>query len=73
VPLALGDLPRPVYDTAAEPGGVLLTACGNRRKTIGPACPQVYKRDARQRVTGIEPALSAWEAVRLRPLEALTC
>jgi hypothetical protein len=26
-----------------------------------------------ERVTGIEPALSAWEAVRLRPIEALTC
>jgi hypothetical protein len=25
-----------------------------------------------ERVTGIEPALSAWEAVRLQPLRALT-
>jgi hypothetical protein len=29
---------------------VLLTACGNRRESICPACSQVYKRDARQLV-----------------------
>jgi hypothetical protein len=29
---------------------VLLTACGNRRETVCPACSQVYKRDARQLV-----------------------
>ena len=39
---------RPMYDTAAEPGGVLLTACGNRREHVCPACSQVYKKDARQ-------------------------
>ena len=39
-----------MYDTAAEPGGVLLTACGNRRETVCPACSAVYKRDARQLV-----------------------
>ena len=37
----------PVYDTAAEPGGVLHVACGNRRETVCPACSAVYKRDAR--------------------------
>src|SRR5262249_32948083 len=40
--------PAPVYDTAAEHGGVLHVACGNRRETVCPACSQVYKRDARQ-------------------------
>ena len=27
-----------MYDTATEPGGVLLTACGNRRESVCPAC-----------------------------------
>jgi hypothetical protein len=47
--LATGEL-APVYDTAAEPGGVLHVACGNRRETACPACSAVYKRDARQLV-----------------------
>jgi hypothetical protein len=49
IDLATGEL-RPVYDTDTEPGGVLLTACGNRRESVCPACSQVYKRDARQLV-----------------------
>jgi hypothetical protein len=49
VDLATGEL-APVYDTAAEPGGVLLTSCGNRRETVCPPCSAVYKRDARQLV-----------------------
>ncbi len=49
IDLATGEL-APIYDTAAEPGGVLLTACGNRRETVCPACSAVYKRDARQLV-----------------------
>jgi len=40
----------PVYDTAAEPGGVLHVACGNRRESVCPTCSAVYKRDARQLV-----------------------
>src|SRR6202041_2794613 len=28
----------PLYDTAAEPGGVLLVACRNRREHVCPAC-----------------------------------
>ena len=40
----------PVYDTAAEPGGVLHVACGNRRESVCPACSAIYKRDARQLV-----------------------
>jgi hypothetical protein len=38
----------PIYDTADEPGGVLLTACGNRREAACRGCSQVYKNDARQ-------------------------
>src|SRR6266704_1981147 len=38
----------PIYDTAAEPGGVLLTGCGNRREAVCPGCSEVYKGDARQ-------------------------
>jgi len=49
VDLATGEL-APVYDTGSEPGGVLLTACGNRRESVCLACSQVYKRDARQLV-----------------------
>jgi len=49
IDLATGEL-RPVYDTATEPGGVLLTPCGNRRESVCPPCSTVYKRDARQLV-----------------------
>jgi hypothetical protein len=49
IDLATGEL-RPMYDTATEPGGALLTACGNRRESVCPPCSAVYKRDARQLV-----------------------
>ena len=49
IDLATGEL-APVYDSAAEPGGVLHTACGNRRESVCPVCSAVYKRDARQLV-----------------------
>ena len=49
IDLATGET-RPLYDTATEPGGVVLKACGNRREHACPACSQVYKRDARQPV-----------------------
>ena len=49
VDLATGDT-GVMYDTASEPDGVLLTACGNRREHVCPPCSQVYKRDARQLV-----------------------
>jgi hypothetical protein len=49
IDLATGEL-RPMYSTASEPDGVLLTACGNRRERICPPCSAVYKRDARQLV-----------------------
>ena len=37
VDLATGEL-RPVYDSGTEPGGALLTACGNRRESVCPPC-----------------------------------
>jgi hypothetical protein len=47
--LETGEL-APLYDTTAEPGGVLHVACGNRRETACPSCSALYKRDARQLV-----------------------
>jgi hypothetical protein len=49
IDLATGEL-APVYDTAAEAGGVLHIACGNRREAVCPACSAIYKRDAQQLV-----------------------
>ena len=49
IDLATGEL-RPVFDTADLPGGVIRTACGNRRESVCPPCSQVFKRDARQLV-----------------------
>jgi hypothetical protein len=34
-----------VYRTADEPTGFLLTACGNRRASVCPACSQTYRDD----------------------------
>lgn len=49
IDLATGEL-RNMYSTTAEHDGALLTACGNRRESVCPACSAVYKRDARQLV-----------------------
>jgi hypothetical protein len=49
IDLATGEL-APVYDTAAEYGGVLHVPCGNRREAVCPDCSATYKRDARQLV-----------------------
>jgi hypothetical protein len=49
IDLQTGEL-RPMYSTVSEPGGVLLTPCGNRRESVCPPCSEVYKRDARQLV-----------------------
>ena len=49
IDLATGEL-QTMYDTASEPDGALLTACGNRRESVCPPCSAVYKRDARQLV-----------------------
>lgn len=35
-----------VIDTAAEPDGVLLVACQNRRATVCPSCAKTYQADA---------------------------
>lgn len=39
------------YDTASEPDGVLLVACGTRRKSRCPSCAALYRGDARQVVS----------------------
>jgi len=67
VDLATGEL-RPVYDTGTEPGGVLLTPCGNRRESVCPSCSQVYKRDARQLVrAGLAGGKGVPESVAAHP------
>jgi len=58
----------PVYDTTAEPGGVLHVASGNRRESVCPACSQVYKRDARQLVrAGLAGGKGVPEAIAAHP------
>ena len=58
----------PVYDTTTEPGGVLLTSCGNRRETVCPACSAVYKRDARQLVrAGLSGGKGVPETITAHP------
>ena len=37
---------REVYDTASEPDGTLLTACGQRREAVCPSCAATYRGDA---------------------------
>jgi hypothetical protein len=67
IDLATGEL-RPVYNTASEPGGVLLTACGNRRETVCPACSGIYKRDARQLVrAGLTGGKGVPESIAAHP------
>jgi hypothetical protein len=39
---------RTVFDTTAEPDGVLLKACGTRRAARCPPCAEVYRADAYQ-------------------------
>jgi hypothetical protein len=39
---------RPVYDSAREPDGVLLKACGTRRESRCPSCAATYRADAYQ-------------------------
>ncbi|MGI9006625.1 MAG: replication initiator [Streptosporangiaceae bacterium] len=67
IDLGTGEL-APVYDSATEPGGVLLTACGNRRETVCPSCSAVYKRDARQLVrAGLSGGKGIPEAITGHP------
>jgi hypothetical protein len=48
--IATGEV-REAYATEAEPGGVLLKACGNRRASVCPACAETYRRDAWQLIS----------------------
>jgi replication initiator protein RepSA len=67
VDLATGELAT-MYDTSAEPGGVLLTPCGNRRESVCPACSQVYKGDARQLVrAGLTGGKGVPESITAHP------
>ena len=67
IDLATGET-APVYDTAAEPGGVLHVACGNRRESRCPAWSQAYKRDARQLVrAGLTGGKGVPESVSTHP------
>jgi hypothetical protein len=67
IDLATGEA-APVYDTAAEPGGVLHVACGNRRESVCPACSAIYKRDARQLVrAGLTGGKGVPESVATHP------
>ena len=67
IDLATGER-RLMYDTATEPGGVLLMPCGNRRESVCPPCSQVYKQDARQLVraglTGGKGIRRPWPGTR---------
>lgn len=57
-----------MYDTATEPDGALLTACGNRRESVCPSCSQVYKRDARQLVrAGLTGGKGVPESIAVHP------
>jgi len=67
VDLATGETAS-IYDTASEPDGVLLTACGNRREHVCPPCSQVYKRDARQLVkAGLSGGKGVPETIAAHP------
>jgi hypothetical protein len=55
---------REEYSTDAEPGGVLLKACGNRRATVCPACAETYRRDAWLNRTGSVGGSIAWKGRR---------
>ena len=67
VDLTTGEL-RPVFDTSGLPGGVIRTACGNRRESVCPSCSQVFKRDARQLVrAGLSGGKGVPETVAQHP------
>ncbi len=73
IDLATGGL-HPVYDTASEPAGVLLTPCANRRENVCPPCSAVHKRDARQLVrTGLAGGKGVPETIAAHPCVFATC
>lgn len=55
-------------DSATEPGGALLVACGNRRATVCPACSETYRGDAWQLINaGLVGGKGLSESVRTHP------
>jgi Replication initiator protein, pSAM2 len=67
IDLATGER-RAMYETATEPGGVLLMPCGNRRESVCPPCSQVYNHDARQLVrAGLTGGKGIPESVATHP------
>jgi hypothetical protein len=70
--LATGEL-RSRYSTAAEPEGVLLKACGNRRAAACPSCSATYKGDAWQLVAaGVRGGKGVPETVVQHPMVFVT-
>jgi hypothetical protein len=66
--LSTGEL-RSRYTTAAEPDGVLLKACGNRRAAACPSCSAAYKGDAWQLVAaGLRGGKGVPESVATHPM-----
>jgi hypothetical protein len=56
------------YTTDAEPGGRLLTACGNRRASRCPSCSRVYAADTYHLIkAGLSGGKSVPDAVRSHP------
>jgi hypothetical protein len=59
---------RQVYDTAREPDGVLLKACGTRRESRCPSCAAVYRADAYQLLAaGLKGGKGVPESVAAHP------
>ncbi len=58
----------PVFDSSAEPDGVIYVPCGNRRESACPSCSATYKRDARQVVrSGLSGGKGVPESVAAHP------
>jgi replication initiator protein RepSA len=59
----------PVFDSSAEPDGVIYVPCGNRRESACPSCSATYKRDARFVVrSGLSGGKGVPESVASHPL-----
>ncbi|EFC81784.1 replication initiator [Parafrankia sp. EUN1f] len=56
------------YSTTDEPTGYLLTACGNRRAAVCPACSRIYQADTFHLIrAGLIGGKGVPESVRLHP------
>ncbi len=56
------------YSTSDEPTGYLLTACGNRRAAVCPACSRIYQADTFHLIrAGLTGGKGVPESVRLHP------